>query len=191
VLDTTPRVTLELSIKDLELVELFRDEIAPGVLLRRRERRTGRLGGPQVSVAVTSPMLVEGLARWGVGPRKTSNYRWPETLPHEMKRPYLLGHFDGDGFTTVSRSWGKYRYGRWGILGTRAFVEAVRDFLANELGVAQRAIHDRGGVFSYYVTGRDAVAIDQWLHRDLDLGIERKRLSVNAIATQATHGSRA
>jgi hypothetical protein len=36
VLETTPRVTLELAMKDRELVEFFRDEVAPRVPLKQR-----------------------------------------------------------------------------------------------------------------------------------------------------------
>ncbi|HEY2373363.1 MAG TPA: hypothetical protein VGH82_12630 [Gaiellaceae bacterium] len=101
VLVKPPRVTLELNAKDEELTRLFRDEVAPTVRIRHRPPREN--AAEQSVIAVTSPGLVSGLAQWGIVPRKTWSYAWPTNLPNEMWRPYLLGHFDGDGFTTLSR----------------------------------------------------------------------------------------
>lgn len=175
ILDRFNRVTLELAEKDVELVELFRDEVAPTVRIRWRPPRNGR--GRHAILAIASEQLVAGLAQWGVVARKTWSYDWPSSLPDTMKRPYLLGHFDGDGFTTISRSSGTYKYGRWGILGTPAFVHGVRAYLAEELGLRDRAIQPKGVIATYYVTGSDALRIDRWLHAELPFGLRRKRLA--------------
>jgi hypothetical protein len=175
VLDSVPRITLELAVKDLILVEHFRDAIAPGVRIRRRPPRG--LGRQETAFfAITSAELVNDLGKWGIVPRKTWSYSWPDHLPHEMKRPYLLGHFDGDGFTTISRHSGKYEYGRWGIVGTHAFLDGVCSFLQSELGLARRKIYSKSGIATIYFTGRSALVIDEWLHRGLEFGLERKRL---------------
>ena len=167
VLASTPRVTLELQESDIELVELLRDLVAPGARIGRR-RRTA-------TIAFTSETLVADLAQWGIAPRKTYDLEWPTNLPRDMWRPFLLGYFDGDGFTTTSRSWGTYAYWRWGLVGLPAFVAAARDFIESELGLRRRALQEKGMIVSYHVTGRDAVLVDEWLHAGFDLGLERKR----------------
>jgi hypothetical protein len=176
VLETPPRVSLELAIRDRELVELFRDEVAPAVRTRRRPRRL-RNGQDSVLVAVTSAQLAADLGKWGVVPRKSWTYRWPTHLPEEMKRPYLLGHFDGDGFITISRRGRDRVYGRWGLLGTRAFLESVMDFLCENVGIARRRPYEKIGVCTLNISGRDAERVDAWLRDGLDLGLERKTLS--------------
>jgi hypothetical protein len=167
VLHRSPRITLELAVKDIELVELLRDTIAPAARIRLRRNAA--------VLAVTSAALADDLGRWGVRPRKTYDHDWPALLPEEAKRPYLLGYFDGDGFTTISRPWGTYEYARWGLLGTLPFVEGARGFIESALGLRRRAIHPKGIIASYYVTGKDALAIDAWLHEGLELGLARKR----------------
>jgi hypothetical protein len=74
VLETPPRVTLELAMRDRELVELFRDEVAPAVRTKRRPRQS-RNGQDYVLLAVTSAQLAADLAKWGVVPRETFHTR--------------------------------------------------------------------------------------------------------------------
>jgi hypothetical protein len=76
-----------------------------------------------------------------------------------------------------SRSWGSYMYPRWGILATREFVASVRDYVCTELGIAQRAVYEKKGVWQFYVTGRDALSVDRWLHDGWSFGLSRKRLT--------------
>jgi hypothetical protein len=168
VLSRTPRVTLELGVKDIELVTLLRDTIAPGARIRMRRN--------SATLAVTSTPLAADLGRWGVRPRKTYDHDWPAHLPEGVKRPYLLGYFDGDGFTTISHS-GKYRYARWGLVGTPSFVEGARTFLESALDLRRRTIYPKGTIANYYVTGGDALTIDAWLHDGLELGLARKRFA--------------
>jgi hypothetical protein len=93
-----------------------------------------------------------------------------------MKRPYLLGHFDSDGYTTISRHGGKYVYGRWGIVGTPPVLDGVRAFLEAELGIARRTIYPKGRIAQLDVNGRAALAVDEWLHCGFDFGFAQKRL---------------
>jgi hypothetical protein len=171
-----PRVTLELAMKDRELVEFFRDEVAPRVPLKQRFRR-GRGSQEQVGLAVTSSELAADLAKWGVVPRKTLTYRWPAHVPEDMKRPYLLGQFDGDGFITISRRWRDRVYGRWGLLGTRVFLDSVMDFLCANVEIARRRPYDKIGVYTLNISGHDALKVDAWLHDGLEFGLKRKILS--------------
>ena len=108
--------------------------------------------------------------------------RMAVNLPEAMWRPYLLGHFDGDGFTTLSRSWGSYVYPRWGIRGTQSFVESVCDYVCAELGISQRGVRENPGVWQFSVTGRDALSVDRWLHDGWSFGLKRKRLTERVAA---------
>jgi hypothetical protein len=175
VLDSTPRITLELATKDVELVELLRDAIAPGVPLRYRNPRGN--GARHATLAVTSAEMVADLARFGIVPRKTSTLRWPVEVPVAMQRPYLLGHFDGDGFVTIAHRYRGRASGRWGLLGTRALLEGAIDLIAREVDVRPRNIRAKPGVHYVNIDGPDALKVDEWLHNGMPFGLERKRLS--------------
>ena len=180
VLERQQRVSLELAHRDRELAFLVRDQLAPRFPLRERIRKNGC---HTVVFAITSRGLCGDLARLGITPRKSLTLEWPRTLDSEYARPFLLGYFDGDGFITWSRS-GRYRYPRWGLIGTNALLTRAMSFIVEETGVAPRAIHRRppNRIHSFHINGRDAWTVDAWIHGDGTLGLARKRLDPPAAA---------
>jgi hypothetical protein len=122
----------------------------------------------------------------GITPRKSLTLRWPTDLDECHARPFLLGYFDGDGYITWSRN-GGYLYPRWGLIGTRAFLEAAMDVVVAETGIRARNVRKEDGrqIHGLGITGRDAWTIDEWLHADGNLGLARKRLSAHPPGKQA------
>lgn len=81
-------IEFELQHRDRTLVEFVRDEIAPGVPLKERL-------GTRLYFSCTQ--MAADLAQFGVVPRKSYTFTWPEALPETFAMPFLLGYFDGDG----------------------------------------------------------------------------------------------
>jgi hypothetical protein len=178
ILERYSRITLELSVKDYELLTLIRDELAPGYSIRERVR-TGptRFGtGASGTVTFTSRKMVEDLARFNIGPKKTLTMRWPVNLPTNLVPAFLLGYFDGDGFIT-SYVASNHTYAVWGLTsGSIEFLHDVISRVKEQIGITIRGpYHKSSQSFVIRAYGTRAVAIDQWLHAD-GLGLSRKRL---------------
>ena len=95
VISSVPRISIEeLSTKDQCLLELMRDELAPGHTIRLRTRKASstRFGvGESATLAFTSPMMVSDLAGVpGIVPNKTLALRWPSALPSHLAPDFLL-----------------------------------------------------------------------------------------------------
>ncbi len=174
VLERQQRISLELSHRDRELVHLVRDQLAPGFPLRERVRKKG---SRTVIFSITSRDVCCNLAQLGITPRKSLTLRWPENLDPRCERFFLLGYFDGDGFIMWSQS-GIYRYARWGLLGTHAFLSEAMRVIAASTQVRMRIIRrlPEQQLYLLQITGRDAWTVDRWLHGDGKLGLARKRL---------------
>lgn len=174
VLERQKRLSLELSIRDRELVHLVRDELAPGFPVRHRTRPNGV---QTVVLAITSSQICADLGRLGITPRKSLSLRWPASLRTDAARPFLLGYFDGDGFVTWSRN-GKYTYPRWGLCGTEPFLSAAMQLIANETGISPRRVlpASERRMHVLHVNGADAFVVDRWIHSENGLGLDRKRL---------------
>ena len=179
VISSVPRISIELSTKDQCLLELMRDELAPGHTIRLRTRKASstRFGvGESATLAFTSPMMVSDLARFGIVPNKTFALRWPSTLPSHLAPDFLLGYFDGDGNitqTTVKDT----TYPIWNL--TSGSIDLLHDIITNvkeHTGISIGGPY-RKGVHSYTirVTGKKASSLDQWLHVS-GLGLARKCL---------------
>jgi hypothetical protein len=174
VLEHQQRLSLELAHRDRQLVYLVRDQLAPRFPVRERHRKNG---SHTVQFAITSSELCGGLAGLGIVPRKSLTLEWPRTLERSSARPFLLGYFDGDGFITWSKN-GRYRYPRWGLIGTKAFLAHAMTFIVEETGTRPRRIRcgPPSKAHFIHINGRDAWIVDEWLHADADVGLARKRL---------------
>ena len=179
VIGSVPRISLELSTKDQDLLTLIRDELAPGhtIRIRLREASANRFkSGESATLAFTSHEMVKHLAQFGVVPRKSSIIRWPFALPAHLASAFLLGYFDGDGNITWTINNG-YRYPKWILTsGSIDFLQDVISIVRENLGITIGGPYSRGNR-SYIIgsTGKKAYQLDEWLHAS-GLGLTRKRL---------------
>lgn len=160
-----PRVQFGLQARDVATVKFVRDRLNPcASLLVRPNGHT--------EILLTSRQMVADLARVGILPRKSHILQWPTGLG-ELLRPFLLGHFDGDGWIHAIRN----RYPGWGTCsGSEQFLIDMKEYIRESTGVVLEKIHRRPGTNLYQVatTGRGAWIVNEWLHHD-GLGMARKR----------------
>jgi hypothetical protein len=164
------QVCLALAEKDMELVELARDSIAPAARLKRYKIR----GFPNVVFKVQNAELAADLAAHGVVPCKSFITKWPGGLPAEHEGSYLCGVSDGDG--SLERKWIYH----WALTsGCHDFLQEVRARIFAQTGVTagSHPYPDRRkeNTWKIAVTGMPVRALDAWMHRDVP-GLARKRL---------------
>lgn len=173
VLDRYDRITLELSIKDANLLEIIRDELVPGGAITMRTRR----GYTYQVLAFVSHPMVKDLNALGVTPAKSRTILWPENLPPCFAREFILGYFDGDGFITHhKRSNGLYPYIGF-TSGSFDLLVRIADIIEQQTGIRPRGPWKKQNSRAYTMrsAGKDALAIDEWLHAS-GLGLKRKYL---------------
>ena len=170
-------VKLKVSIKDIELPELVRDEVSPLSSVRTyvapplpgytRER-------PVAQVAVSSPQMKRDLGKLGVVPRKTFITRWAALDPR-FAASFILGCFDGDGTLFV-----RGRPGRWQWMlysASESFLRAAHQVICQHTGLDLIRATSRRGLHELRLNGGRRIQIlDAWLHADVP-GLSRKRLS--------------
>jgi len=163
------QLKLELHEKDICLVELARDHIAPGARISHYRTRTT----PMARFMVSAPGLVADLASHGVIHRKSLITRWPEDVPPELEGSYLCGYFDGDGSLRQEPPY------RWAVVsGTLAFLQVMQGRIKAHTGVKVGGPYQdtrHNAAWSIVASGSPVRALDAWLHRDVP-GLARKRL---------------
>lgn len=165
------QVQLALSAKDGELVELFRDTIAPQGRIHSYLTREGNL---MDVFGVRSAGLAADLARHGVVPAKSLITRWPEDVPEHLEPSFICGCFDGDG--SLLPHW----LYRWTLVsGSLAFLVEVQERIFRSAGIRvggpyQDTRHE--ACWSICATGEPVRALDAWMHRDVP-GLARKNLA--------------
>lgn len=169
----TYSVTLMLQFRDRMLIERFRDELG-GQLPITINRNT-------YAVTASSKEICSDLARYGIVPRKSSSYNWPEELPEEFAVPFILGYFDGDGTLCQVVDKGHLRW-RWALLGCHDFLLTVKgriESLANVrlCGPARAPAAKSQHLFRIYSANQSTIdTIDRLLNTS-QLGLPRKHFS--------------
>lgn len=181
ILGSVSRISIELAIKDYELLELVRDTLAPKHLIRTRHREGSNRFGTTDSgtLSFTSDQMAKDLARFNIVPQKSAIIRWPKTLPLHLSHAYLLGFFDGDGNITWTINNG-HRYPKWILTsGSIDFLQDVISVVKNHLNITIGGPYQRSNTRTSYLctTGKKAYLLDAWLHQD-NAGLSRKRLSL-------------
>ena len=163
------QLKLELHEKDACLVELARDEIAPGARIGHYRTRTT----PMVRFMVSAPDLVADLASHGVVNAKSLITRWPDDVPPKLESSYMCGYFDGDGSLRAEPPY------RWTVVsGNPDFLEVMQDRIKTHTGVKVGGPYRdtrHKAAWSIVATGKPVQALDAWLHHDVP-GLARKRL---------------
>jgi hypothetical protein len=124
-------ISLELSQRDEQIVLAFAQAVAPNAVLHRSRNA--------VSVRLGSKAMAQDLAKYGVVPNKTECFNWPRALPETYAMPFILGYFDGDGCLYRSHCSTRNDW-TWYILGTEAFLVAVRERLEAQAKVQFREL---------------------------------------------------
>jgi hypothetical protein len=169
------QLALALSAKDIELVELLRDELAPAARIGSYLTREGK---PMATFKISSPALAADLARHGVVPAKTLVTRWPTELPEHLEASFTCGYFDGDGSLLP-----KWCY-RWTVVcGSTPFLEQMQERIRAHTGIKVGGLYRdtrHENAWSICATGEPVRALDEWIHRDVP-GLARKRFSAVAL----------
>lgn len=168
------RITLELSAKDADLLEMVRDQLVPGGAITTRNRR----GFDYQTLAFVSHQMVEDLEALGITAVKSRTLAWPEKLPCSFAREFVLGYFDGDGFITYNERPNR-RYPYLGFTsGSFNLLTSIRDVIEEHTGIRLGGPWTKGMTNGYLmrVSGDNAFMVDEWLHTG-GLGLKRKRLS--------------
>lgn len=159
------RVQFVVHANDRELAEFIRDQVAPAHQVKSRDTH--------VKLVFSSDRIVADLAAYGVLPRKSAVFTWPQALPDGLSWPFLLGYFDGDGSVYTSNG-----YRVWALYGGLGFLTEVRQRLCNELAISvsqpRRPRKDRN-VWVLATSGKKAVAVDALIHQR-NFGLIRKRV---------------
>ena len=126
---------------------------------------------------INSKHLVDDLARFNVVPRKQLVYTIPKWLVvHPLVRHYLRGWVDAlGGFYPTNKNQGR----EFRTSGTSKFLEQFRQIIARDCNVSnplRPVISTKKGMGRiFYTSQEDVVAIAEYLYRDANCYLERKR----------------
>lgn len=92
-------ITLELNVRDLEVIEQFKHDLDSTYPIRYIK------GNNSYRLSFMSPKIFDDLGKLGVIPKKSLVLEFPITIqvPKEFIKPFLQGYFEGDGSLILSK----------------------------------------------------------------------------------------
>ena len=100
-------------------------------------------------LSITSKRIRQDLRQYGIVPDKShKNINFLEIILDKYKTPYILGVFDGDGWFTKTKNM------NFGICGNYLFMDAIRQYLNNQLHFIPEIKHlsqEKRSPITYYM----------------------------------------
>lgn len=126
------RLTITIARRDEPHLIKFKEAIGYNGIIERGT--TNSFGGihEYSRLRITSEKLCNDLIDKNIMPNKSTN-EIPYKLPRELKRAYIRGYFDGDGYVAVYNNSSKETIEcEFGFLGSNEILEYIKEFLVEE-----------------------------------------------------------
>ena len=158
---------LDLSIKDIEIVELFRNEIAPDAQIKEYSNGI-------VTFSINDVYLCNSMIKYGIVTNKGDQLTWPTELPEKFSIPFIMGYFDGDGTLCINKRSNRWQ---WGVLGCYDLLKGMKDRIEQQINIDIKGPRPSGGHHPTNVitkSGDDVLKIND-LFMKYSIGLMRKR----------------
>jgi hypothetical protein len=180
------KLKLEIQQNDIVLLEKIRDFISPDINIYKYERinKNAKYYG-HISKAcrfeITSRVIIEGLFRFGITPKKSLTLHFPEWLSkHPLVHHFIRGYFDGDGSVCFRSKVGKNRNTKQRMVhfcGTEQFLHTINQILSVNCSaiIPNKQILKNRNIYSLYYCGNNITTqISNYLYKDATIYLERK-----------------
>lgn len=158
-------LSIELQIRDKEVLEFIRQQICPTALIKiikKKEKEYCRL-------RINSVKMIESLQVYNVVPNKTFTIRLDFDIPQQFLGDYVRGLFDGDGWVTCRRNTIEF-----GICSpSKNYLDEIRNLLAfGRVRERSKKIHS---VYALEAESKVAIKIRNIIYSSNSFSLKRKR----------------
>ena len=174
-------IVLILNNRDRDIVEKFRDDIAPQKNLRYFKSENG---SDLCGLELCSLYLSHQLSSLGCVRAKTFTLQFPTYLSGDLVRHFMRGYFDGDGclsYTFAKRNnyFGNSFLSVVTFTSTENFCLYVKEYLKNNLNIHSTMLcrhpSHKNNIRTLQVSGNcQVIKLMKWLYKDTDLFMKRK-----------------
>lgn len=170
-------ITIALQEDDKEILEKLRDLIGsnrPLVFQNGRIKNDGSgYRKNQYSLVISSKYLVNRLLELGCTSKKAHTIQFPQYIPKELIKFWILAYFDGDG--SVNKSY-KNSQCSFSICGNKFIVPEIQKILVNELNLCETKLYYKkeSNCALTYSGKNQIIKIMEWLYQDATIYLQRK-----------------
>lgn len=173
------RLVISLSSKDKEHLLLIRELLDSNnpisdYLVPLSKRNINWKDVWTSKLSITSKMIVEDLAKFNIGPRKTFSYEYPNWLVnHPLNYHFMRGYFDGDGSFSINT---ELSYDRLcaSLRGTYNFLHTYKSIIERECNFKCKNNISKDKIPQLRFKGKNALLLRDFLYSNAHFYLNRK-----------------
>lgn len=128
-------------------------------------------------ITICSIGLADDLMFHGVKPRKSYDYKFPSTIPNNLLRHYIRGHFDGDGSWHLQKG----KYPCFSMVGHSDFIKSLQLHLIEACDLSKNKIIETNKPYTMrvlYTGGKQCKKIFDYMYNRSKIYLKRKKNKV-------------
>lgn len=131
---------LTFNIKDLEILEKFKNDVKSGHKLVKTERFDKRTNKTYIgySLQVTNAIFVGNIIKWGITNQKTDVLAFPN-IKEEYYSYFIAGLFDGDGSVYIRNVETHQQIG-CNLISTKEVLEFIQEYLFQKFNMSKTTL---------------------------------------------------
>ncbi len=180
------RLTIELHVKDISLLEKFAKDIESNHPVRKKIIKNHYNGNNTLKqdyyyhciIQIWSPLMVQNIIKYDIHNNKSLSLDFPKNISNKYINSFLLGYFDGDGSCVVDTS----QQLRFRVTGNYSFLKTYQQILMNNCQVNKTKLCPDGKAFTIQYGGnKQCKRIYDFLYNNHDSCLQRKKDKFDSI----------
>lgn len=166
------KVTIALSIKDKEHLELFLRDIQS---TRKPYTYIGKIGQKEYKmcrISISSRHMLNSLKELGFVSNKSLKEFIPD-IPSELMNHFIRGYFDGDGSLNYGVNKNDAEFINATMLGGKEYLENISTLLSKQ-GITSFIYNKSGQLYNLVIKKSDVYDFFEWLYADATVFLQRK-----------------
>lgn len=174
------RIGICLSYTDEYIIDLYKDYIYPKGLKKIINNTKGALNRkPQIMFRINSFRIVNSLAKYGIGPRKTFSHIEIPNIHEDLIHHVVRGYFDGDGCISFRKSNGLASITI--INGSDSILKSINQHLPKTI---KTSLLYRANCATLNIrTQSHIIEFGNYIYKDANFYLQRKKDKFNLIRT--------
>jgi hypothetical protein len=177
------RIGICLSNIDEYIIDLYRDYIYPKGLKKILNNTKGALNRkPQIIFRINSFRIVNALAKYGVGPRKTyADIQIPK-IDDELIHHVIRGYFDGDGCICIRLTGINKGLAAISIVnGSDSILKSINSYIPKDIKTS--ILYRKTSATLNIRTQSHIIEFGNYIYKDANFYLQRKKDKFNLIRT--------
>ena len=129
-----------------------------------------------VKMNISNTRIIEMLIEKGIPAlNKSSDMKWPSTLPKCYQNAFVRGIFDGDGSVYLENSTGRIRTQFLGTENLLMGIKQAMPFDTSTVSICYRGNTEKGAnIYCLSFSTKHSIALLNWLYKDSTIHLDRK-----------------